>query len=230
MSQETIIVPKREEVSKTANRTLRRQGFIPAVVYGLQEPPVPIAISPKVVARILASEAGANSVLYLQREGTDIKRHAIIKEVQRHPVTGRLQHVDFLRVDMTHKIRVRVPIHLTGTAIGVKSESGMLDFVHREVEVECLPNLIPSHITVDVTELNLGQSIRFDQIPMDPNITIVGDAHQVVCAVHVKAAEEELAPTTATPEAAAAEAAAPAEPELVITKGKKDKEEKAEKK
>ena len=95
--------------------------MIPAVVYGLNEAPVAIAISPKVVARVLASDTGMNSMMHLQREGTDIKRHVIIKDVQRDPVTGRLRHVDFMRVDMTHKVRVKVPVRLIGTSIGVKS-------------------------------------------------------------------------------------------------------------
>ena len=118
--------------------------MIPAVIYGLNEPPVAIAISPKIVARIIASETGMNSMIHLQREGTDIKRHVIIKDVQRHPVTGRLSHVDFMRVDPTHKVRVKVPIRLKGVPAGVK-EGGILDFTHREIEVECLPSFIPAH-------------------------------------------------------------------------------------
>lgn len=212
MSQEVLIVPKREKFGKAAIRDLKKSGMIPAVVYGLNEPPVAIAISPKSVARVLASDAGMNSVMFLQREGTDIQRHVILKDVQRDPVTGRLRHVDFMRVDMSLKVRVKVPVRLVGTAIGVKAEGGVLDFAHREIEVECLPSLIPSHIDVDVTALKVGDSLRFDQLSLIPNVTLVGDAHQVVCSIHGKAAEEEAAP---------AEGAAPAEPE-VAKKGKKD--------
>jgi large subunit ribosomal protein L25 len=212
MSQDVLIVPKRETFGKAAIRDLKKSGLIPAVVYGLNEAPIAIAISPKAVARVLASEAGMNSVMFLQREGTDIKRHVIIKDVQRDPITGRLRHVDFMRVDMTHKVRVKVPVRLLGTAIGVKSMGGVLDFAHREIELECLPSIIPAHIDVDVTNLAVGDSIRFEQITLMPNVAFVGDAHQTVCSVRGKAAEEEEA---------AAPAAAAAEPE-VAKKGKKE--------
>ncbi|HJW71697.1 MAG TPA: 50S ribosomal protein L25 [Geothrix sp.] len=210
MTQEVLIVPKRDVFGKAASRELKKNGMIPAVVYGLNEPPVPIAISPKAVARVLASDGGMNSVMFLQREGTDIKRHVIIKDLQRDPITSRLRHVDFMRVDMTIKVRVKVPVRLLGTAIGVKSEGGVLDFSHREIEVECLPSIIPAHIDVDVTGLKVGDSIRFDQLSLMPNVVLTGDAHQVVCAVRGKSAEEE-----------AAAAPAATEPE-VVKKGKKE--------
>jgi len=209
MSQEILIVPKRESFGKAATRDLRKSGMIPAVIYGLNEPPVAVAISPKAVARVIASDAGMNSVVFLQREGTDIKRHVIIKDLQRDPITSRLRHVDFMRVDMTVKVRVKVPVRLVGTAIGVKSQGGILDFAHREIELECLPSIIPSHIDVDITGLSVGDSIRFEQIALQPNVAFTGDAHQVVCAIHGEAAEEEAA------------VAAAAEPE-VAKKGKKE--------
>jgi len=115
-------------------------------------------------------------------------------------------------VDMTIKVRVKVPVRLIGTAVGVKSQGGVLDFSHREIEIECLPSIIPAHIDVDITNLSVGDSIRFEQITLMPNIVFTGDAHQVVCSLHGKAAEEEL-PVAAV--------AAAAEPE-VVKKGKKD--------
>ncbi|MDP1832957.1 MAG: 50S ribosomal protein L25 [Geothrix sp.] len=213
MSQEVLIVPKRDTFGKAAIRDLKKSGMIPAVVYGLAEPPVAIAISPKVVARVLASETGMNSVMLLQREGTDIKRHVIIKDLQRDPITSRLRHIDFMRVDMTLKVRVKVPVRLVGTAIGVKTQGGVLDFSHREIEIECLPSLIPAHIDVDISNMAVGDSVRFEQITLMPNVIFTGDAHQVVCSLHGKAAEEEVAPAAAV--------AAPVEPE-VVKKGKKD--------
>jgi large subunit ribosomal protein L25 len=211
MSQEVLVVSKRDTFGKAAIRDLKKSGMIPAVVYGLNEPPVAIAISPKVVARVIASDAGMNSVMFLQREGTDIKRHVIIKDLQRDPITSRLRHVDFMRVDMTLKVRVKVPVRLVGTSIGVKSMGGVLDFAHREIEIECLPSIIPAHIDVDISNLAVGDSIRFEQLTLGPNVVISGDAHQVVCSVHGKAAEEEVA----------APVAAAAEPE-VAKKGKKE--------
>lgn len=211
MSEETIQVSIRTDFSKAANRSLRKSGFMPAVVYGLNETPANIAISPKVVARIIASEAGRNSLIFMQREGTDIKRHVIIQDVQRHPVTGRLVHVDFLRVDPTHKVRVKVPVRLVGIPVGVKSQGGSLDFIHRFLEIECLPSLIPGHIDVNVEALSVGDSIRFDTLNLASTLTILGDEHEVVCAVRAKTAEE-----------VAAEApVVVAEPE-VAKKGKKE--------
>jgi large subunit ribosomal protein L25 len=212
---DTIVVAKRERVGKSSSRELRRNGQIPATIYGLNESPVSIAISPKIVARVLASDTGMNSMLLLQREGTDIKRHVIIKDVQRDPVIGRLTHLDFMRVDPTHKVRVHVPIVLKGTPLGVK-EGGLLDFVHRTIEVECLPGFIPGHIDVDVEHLHVGDVIRLDQVKLDAHLTVLGDAHNVLCSVHGKAAEEETAG------APAAEAAAAPEPAVVGAKGKKE--------
>ena len=208
---ETIVVTKREKVGKSASRSLRKTGLVPATIYGLNEPAVSITISPKVVARVLASETGMNSMLHLQREGTDIKRHVIIKDVQRDPVTSRLAHVDFMRVDPTHKVRIHVPIVLKGTPVGVK-EGGLLDFVHRTIEVECLPGFIPGHIDVNVDHLKVGDSVRLDDIQLDSHLTVLGDAHNVLCSVHGQKAEEEIA---------GAVAAVP-EPEVVGAKGKKE--------
>jgi len=201
MSEEVIVVSKREKVGKNATRDIRNANLIPAVIYGLNEPTVSVCISPKVVARIIASDSGLNSLIYLQREGTDIKRHVIIKALQRHPVSGRLSHVDFMRVDPTHKVRVKAPLVLKGSPLGVK-EGGILDFIHREVEVECLPAFIPGHIDIDISGMRIGDTLRVDQVTIDGHLTIIGDAHNVVCTIHGKPVEEEVA-VEAAPVAAA---------------------------
>ena len=206
MTQEIIQVALRESIGKAASKGLRKQGMIPAVIYGLNEPPVAIAISPKTVARIIASDTGMNSLIHLQREGTEIKRHVIIKDVQRDPVTRRLVHVDLMRVDPDHKVKVKVRIVLKGTPIGVK-EGGLLDFTHREIEVECLPSFIPAHIDVNVDHLKVGESLRLDQLTLDSHLTVHGDAHNVICCVVGKKAEEEVAPEAAAAPVAAAPAA-----------------------
>ena len=217
MTEETIIVAKRETTGKSSSHSLRNNGMIPAVIYGLNEPPVAISISPKTVARIIASETGLNSMIPLQREGTEIKRHVIIKEVQRHPVTGRLRHIDFMRVDPTHRVKVKVPIRLKGMPLGVK-EGGILDFTHREIEVECLPSFIPAFVSVNVEHLAIGDSLRLDQVVLDSHLTLHGDAHNVICSVLGKQAEEVAVETgTAAVVAPAAAAAAPA----AAPKGKK---------
>ncbi len=219
MSEEAIPVTLRTDFSKAANTRLRKSGLMPAVVYGLNEPPANIAISPKIVARILASESGRNSMVYMQREGTDIKRHVIIQAVQRHPVTGRLVHVDFMRVDPTQKVRVKVPVRLSGVPIGVKTQGGSLDFVHRMLEIECLPSHIPGHIEVNVEAMKVGDSIRFDQLDIPATLRILGGEHEVVCSVRAKAAEEVVAETAV--EASPLAAAPAADPEAA-KKGKKD--------
>ena len=210
MTNEVITVAKRDKVGKSSTRDLRAQGMIPASIYGLSEPAVSIGINPKIVARVLASDTGMNSLIHLQREGTEIKRYVIIKDVQRDPVTGRLAHVDFMRVDPSHKVKVHVPIVLKGTPAGVK-EGGILDFVHRQIEVECLPAFIPGHIDINVDHMVVGDVMRLDQIQLDAHLTLLGDAHNVICSVHGKKAEEEELPV-----------AAAKEPEVVATKGKKD--------
>lgn len=198
----TLLVTPRATTGKSATRDLRNAGNIPATVYGLNEAPVSVGANPKAVARIIASDSGMNSLVELEIEGKG-KSHVIIKDLQRHPVTGRLSHIDFMRVDPTHKVRVHVPIVLKGTPIGVK-EGGILDFVHRVIEVECLPAHIPGHIDVNVASMRIGETLRLDQITINPALTILGDAHNIICAMHGKPAEE------AAPEAEAAAPAAPA--------------------
>lgn len=215
MNKKIIQVIKRESTGKASTNALRKSGMIPAVIYGLNEAPVAVAISPKIVARIIASDSGMNSMIYLQLDNTDIKRHVIIKDLQRHPVTGRLGHVDFIRIDPTHRVRVKVQIRLKGIPIGVKS-GGMLDFTHREVEIECLPNLIPPYVDVNIEHLNIGDSLRIDQIAMNSYLTIHGDAHNVVCSILGKHVGDSVT------EAAAAESAVSTATAITATgKGKK---------
>jgi large subunit ribosomal protein L25 len=203
--EDAIIVSLRTLTGKSANRKLRKEGLIPATVYGLGEDAVSLSIGPKIVARILSSDTGRNTLIYLQREGTDIKRHVIIKSLQRHPVTGRLVHVDFMRVDPSHKLRVKLPIRLVGTPVGAK-EGGMLEFVQRVVEVECLPKDIPAHVDVDVTHMKISDNLRLSELKLPDNIELLDPGHNVICIVHGQRAEE------VAPEAAATEAAAPAAP------------------
>ncbi|MCL1908845.1 MAG: 50S ribosomal protein L25 [Holophagaceae bacterium] len=201
---EAIAVALRTELGKSACRKLRREGLIPATVYGLGEETVSLKISPKIIAKVLASETGINSLIYLQREGTDIKRHVIIKDLQRNPVTGRLAHVDFMRVDPNRKVCVRVPFRLVGTPIGTK-EGGRLEFVHREIEIECLPKDIPAHIDIDVTHLKISDSVRVEEVKLPASLQVMDSPNNVICVVHGQRAEEVVAETaTAEGEAPAA--------------------------
>jgi large subunit ribosomal protein L25 len=198
---------------------LRRTGQIPAILYGGETREAePIAVDPKALVRILHSDSGANTLIALKIEGVGDAR-VLLREYQVHPVTRELLHADFYRVAMDRVLRVTVPVHLTGEAKGVKAQGGMVDFVHRELVVECLPADIPEHITVDVTELMLHDGVRVRDLPAG-KWKPVSDADMLI--VHVVAPKVEVVPEPV--EAAAAPAAAPAEPE-VIKKGKVEKPE-----
>jgi len=222
ISQELVQAQVREETSRGKNeaRRLRAQGRVPAVVYGAKKESVAVSVDPKQISKILRSESGHNTIfdLDLGRE----KTKAMIVDWHYEPIKGKLLHIDMKRIAMDEKIRVKVPIHLTGEAVGVKQQGGILDHVLREVEIECLPGDIPSSLSVDVTNLSFGDVLRVSDLPHGGSLKFITDANQTVA--HVTAVKEEVAPT---PEAVAADAtAAPAEPE-VIKKGKQETEEEA---
>jgi len=214
---ETLLIEAeaREEFGKSANRRLRRAGRIPAVLYGGGGPTIPVAIDPRRIARILQSESGHNVIFALQIRGKAPTR-VMLRDWQVDPVRGELLHVDMVRIARDTKLRVKVPIHLTGEAKGVKVQGGVLDFVLREVELECLPDDIPEYIAVDVTELTVGRNLRVSDLPVRPTIKVLTDQNRVVAHVVALKVEEEK------PVAEVAEVA-PAEPE-VIRKGKVEEE------
>jgi large subunit ribosomal protein L25 len=192
---------ERNQRGKNEARRLRASGRIPAVVYGEKEGGKAIAVDPKVLARILRTKQGANTLIALNLPGGGDAR-VLVKEYQLDPITHELLHADFYRVAMDKVIRVQVTVVAQGEPKGVKQQGGVLDIVHRQIEVECLPADIPKNIELDVADLMVGQSIRVKDIPVNPKWKALSD-----------------------PEAAAAPgaAAAPAEPE-VIKKGKKEEE------
>jgi large subunit ribosomal protein L25 len=207
--------------NKNDARRVRRDGKIPAVVYGAGKDSVSVSVDPRHVMRILNSETGHNTIFDLTLDHDKTK--AMIVDWQFEPVKGKLLHVDLKRIAMDQKLTVKVPIELKGEAVGVKQQGGILEQMLREVEIECLPADIPSFIEVDVTELVFGKVLRVADLPHSGKLKFLSDENQPVA--HVTAVKEEVA---ATPEAAAAEAAAsPAEPE-VIKKGKQETEEGAE--
>jgi large subunit ribosomal protein L25 len=215
-------VERRSTKGKNEARRFRAQGKIPAVVYGAGKPTVPILVERKALTDAFRQGAGENAIFLLKLAGADQSRHAMIRELQRDPVSRHLQHIDFVRVLMDAKVRVKVSIEVTGTAAGVKSEGGILDFVTREVEVECLPSKIPAHLPIDVTELAIGDALRVSDLPPIEGVTVVDDAEKVL--VHVTHPTQEKEPAVAaeaTPEIT--------EPE-VLKKGKVAAEEVAEEK
>ena len=207
-----------ESRGKNEARRVRVTGQIPAVVYGAGRDSVAITVNPKHITKILHSESGHNTIFDLQVGGA--KQKVMIVDWQYDPIKSNLLHIDLKRIDMNKAIKVSVPIALVGEAAGVKQQGGILDQVLREVEIECLPADIPSHIDVDVTELVFGTVIRVADLPHGGKIKFLTDDDQAIA--HITTVKEE---EVATPEAAAVDAAAaPAEPE-VIKKGKQDAEE-----
>jgi large subunit ribosomal protein L25 len=200
-----VEVQERSEQGKNASRRLRAGGGVPGTVYGLDRPPFNVAVGARKIEEVLGLETGRNTIFTLALAGQDRSRAVMIKALQRHPVTERLVHVDFLRVDLDKTVRVNVPIRLVGLAEGVKTEGGLLEFVLRHVEVECLPADIPDRLDVDVTGLHLNQHLAVKDLPVKDRVTILDDADSIVCMVAVPKEEaapvvEEAAATTAEPE------------------------------
>ncbi len=212
----TIEAEPREDFGKSCSRRLRRSGRVPAVVYGGGGPAIPIAVDPKELLPIVHSEAGHTAVLNLEIRGRAPAR-VMLKDWQVEPVHGHLLHVDMVRIAKDMKLKIRVPIHVTGEPKGVKVQGGVFEFVLREVEVECLPDDIPEHVSADVTELLIGRHLRVSDLPLGANLKVLTDPTRVVAHVVALRAEEEK------PAEVVAEAA-PAEPE-VIRKGKAEEEE-----
>jgi large subunit ribosomal protein L25 len=221
----TLQAVKREGRGKNEARRLRASGQIPAVVYGAEKgKAVEIAVDPKTLLRILHSESGVNTLIGLQLDGGDTR--VLVKEYQLDPIDHKLLHADFYQVAMDKTLTVTVPIVLKGEARGVKQQGGIVDFVHREIEIEVLPGDIPENITVDVSELMLHEGVRVRDLKTEgAKWTAVSEPDMMIVHVVALKIEEEPVAVDAT---AAAIPAAPAEPE-VIKKGKADKEEEKEK-
>jgi len=202
----------REAGTKNDARRVRREGKIPAVVYGAGKDSLSVSVDPRVVTRILNSETGHNTIFDLTMDGEKTK--AMIVDWQYEPIKGKLLHIDLKRIAMDKMMRVWVPIQLVGTATGVKNQGGILEHVLREVEIECLPGDIPGHLDVDISGLELHGAIHVSDLPHSGSIKFLGDEDATVA--HVTAVKEE-APA---PEAVAAAAV---EPE-VAKKGKTDAE------
>jgi len=214
----TLEVEPREETGKNANRRLRGSGQVPGVVYGLDKNPFLVSVSPKRLGEILHLESGRNTIFTLSLVGQDQTRAAMIKELQRDPVTEDLLHVDFIRLDLQKTITVSIPVRLEGTPEGVKNEGGVVDFIHREIEVECLPKDIPEHVDVDVSGLHINQNVSVADLPVTEGVRILDEPSTVIAVVvpprteAVAVEEEEAEPTEEG-----------AEPE-VIKKGKEAEE------
>jgi large subunit ribosomal protein L25 len=218
MDQITVEAKPRDDRGKNAARRMRRQGHVPAVLYGGEGNSLTLAVNTKQLSAIMRSQSGHNTIFKVKLLTGE--QSAMLKDWQVDPLLGTLLHVDLLRVAMDVRMRVKVPVHTFGEPQGVKLQGGIFEMVTREVEIECLPSDIPGEIRVDISELMIGKHLRVGDLPIDTaKIKLVTDPQRVVAHVVALRAEEEK-----PAEAAAAEAAAPAEPE-VIKKGKKEAEE-----
>jgi len=220
----TIAAEARSSRGKNEARRLRAAGMAPGVLYGAGGDAVAVAVTPKELNKILASKAGRNTIFDLAVKDGETTPVMIV-DWQRDPVKENLLHIDLKRIDLTKRIRVRLPMHHVGEPKGVKLQGGLHELITRDIEIECLPDDIPEHYVIDVTELMIGNSIRAGDIPLGENVKLVSPADSVISHVIALKAEEE-------PAAAATEGAAPAatsEPE-VIKKGKKEEEAPAEEK
>ncbi|HEX4379972.1 MAG TPA: 50S ribosomal protein L25 [Candidatus Acidoferrum sp.] len=219
MAQAKIVVEasNRETRGKNEARRLRLTGKVPAVLYGGKGEALTLSVNAKQVGAILRSESGHNTLFQVDLGGKH--EPAILKDWLVDPVSGRLLHVDLLRIAMDVRMRVKIPVHTFGDPTGVKVQGGVFEVVEREVEIECLPADIPSEFRVDVSGLALNQALRAGEIPIDADkIKLLTDKDRVVAHVVTLKVEEEK-----PADAVAADAATPAEPE-VIKKGKKDEE------
>ena len=205
---------RRSDVGKGVARKLRQAGRIPAVYYGRGEDPIPLVVALHELEEVIDQAEGSNVIVDLKVEGdAGADRKALIREIQRDPVVGNILHLDLQHILLTERIIVAVPIVLLGTPIGVKDGGGILEHLLREVEVECLPADIPSRLEVEVSGLNIGDSLHVSDLKAD-RVVIKTEADRAIAAVVPPTILEEVKP---------AEEVAPAEPELV--KEKKEEEE-----
>ncbi|MBI1953281.1 MAG: 50S ribosomal protein L25 [Candidatus Omnitrophica bacterium] len=190
--------------SKGPARALRQEGWIPGVVYGQGKNPLVIRVSSREVSRLLRVKGGANSLITLRLQDSDKplpESAVLIKELQRHPVSHEIVHVDFHRVSLTQRITVKVALAFKGEPVGVKNEGGILEHLRWDLEVECLPTQIPSEIPVDVSSLALGATLHAKQVLLPEGVRLTTDGELPVAACVTPKVEEIAAPSE---EAAAA--------------------------
>lgn len=206
-----IQVNTREPGSKQKARRLRREGKVPGVLYGPKLSPVPLELNRKDFLTRVAGLEGSHLVRMKSDSSSLANKVALVKEMQFHPVTGDILHADFYEVDLTAKIQVSVPLHFVGKAAGVV-RGGILQPVVREIEVECLPLDIPEFFNVEVSGLDIGDSVHVEDLPMPEGVTAVYESNFTLVTV-VPPTVEEAPAAEAAPEAVEAAEAAPAEAE-----------------
>ena len=196
MREIPITVQRRQDIGKGVARQIRMAGRIPGVVYGPETDPIPVSVEEREF-RTAMRHASSGSILNLSLDGKETK--AVLREMQRDPVTSRVLHIDFHAISMNKPIHVAIPIHFVGTPVGVKVDGGIMQATMREIEISCLPINIPEHLEVNVSELRIGDSIHVGNVSI-PNATILADAQRTIVVIS--------APTVIKAEATAVEAEA----------------------
>jgi large subunit ribosomal protein L25 len=207
-----ITIERRQGGGKGTARRLRRTGIIPAVLYGPKRTTARIGVRAEEFERKLMRLEGSHLIRLLHADGQDAELHdrmALVREIQRHPVTDEVLHADFYEVDLTKRLAVSVPLHFVGRAVGVVA-GGILQPILREIEVECLPTEIPEFIEVDVSALGIHDAIHLSDLQLPEGVAPVGDGTQTIVTVLPPTVEEKK-PEAVAAEAAPAEAAAPVE-------------------
>jgi len=211
---------KRKAFGKNASRAIRREGNVPAIFYGARTASVPLIVSKKEIIEILKSETGENTIFKISFNSES--QDAMIKDLQVDPVTDEILHVDLYQIAMDKAIRVSVPIVTVGEAVGVKSEGGFIDFINREIEIECLPKDIPEHIEIDVSSLHVHQSVKIEDISPPEGVEVITEPDTVLILIDIPH-KEEIVEEVEEEEEVIAEGE---EPEVI--KKEKEEEEKEE--
>jgi large subunit ribosomal protein L25 len=194
MAQSTLVVKKREGVGKSAAKKVRKEGAVPAVVYGREMEPIPIAVNLIEFKKALSTEAGENTLLelHIKDDGEEITKLALLRDIQFDYLTSRPLHFDFQEVLMKEKLTVKIPVRIMGKAEGVKS-GGILEEILREIEIECLPAEIPNYIEVDVSNLGIGDSIHIGDLTLSENVTVLHEPDETIVTVLSPTVEEIVA-------------------------------------
>lgn len=216
-----VIAEPREAKGSGPMGRMRRDGFVPGVVYGEGKPAKLVQLKLHDFEQLLRGHSGEHMLMDLDIKGDQVLK-VLLKEVQHHPVSGKIIHADFHEISLTRKLRIEVPVRLVGEPVGVSQQGGVLEHILREVEIECLPTDIPEQLDVDVSALNIGESLTVADIKLEAGkMALLSDPELAIAAVAAPRVEEEVAPEAAVVEGAAAE------PEVIREK-KEEAEEGAE--
>ncbi len=232
MEQVKVKAEVREVGKKALNRKLRREGFIPAILYGKGETPIGLHVHGKEFTLLMKKGSGTNALIDLELGATVNGGKAImvmLKDYQTNLITRKLTHLDFLRINLKEKVAVKVPVRIIGKSIGLE-KGGLIEQTRRELEVRCLPTKIPDSIEVDITELDLGHSLHVHDLKLPEGVELPHGADFTIVSIVAPREEEVAAPVAATEVPATEQKAGEAAPAAGAADAKAEKGEKAEKK